>query len=312
MHKELISVDQLHELHSQTAALKNCNVLLRPSASRSMGDQHSGFVGRGLDFEELRRYVPGDDLRNLEWRATARSGMPYVRVHREERRASLYLVLDRRAGMRFATRGNLKVSQAARIAMLFAFLAMRKDMAVGGATLDTNGQTLRCEPARQSISKLVSLFNAPCPPLSVGTLNVTAPMRHGEPDDWQQMLENLENLLEPGSHVAILSDFAGFKPVHVSSLAALAFYHQLTAIRILDPVEVQLPEVGAAIFEDLSRHQRRLLNTSEQGVRAAFAQTQAERQADQAALFAQAGVRLRDCVTTDDAFNVFRELVIHG
>jgi uncharacterized protein (DUF58 family) len=95
------------------------------------GDWASRWLGRGLDFEESRLYSAGDDIRDMDWRTTARTGRAHLKIYREERQPLVHLVVDRGATMRFGTRRRLKVAQAARVAAVLAFATADRNGVIG-------------------------------------------------------------------------------------------------------------------------------------------------------------------------------------
>lgn len=97
---------------------------LRASHSLTLGGQHSPFRGQGLEFDSVRQYVPGDDIRNIDWRVTARTGSPHLKIFQEERQRHILLCIDMNTGMRFGTRRTFKSVQAARIAALLGWQGM--------------------------------------------------------------------------------------------------------------------------------------------------------------------------------------------
>ena len=113
----------------------------QPSASVLNGRHASRLRGRGLNFEEMRNYLPGDDIRSIDWKATARTGKPHVRVFTEERDRPALLVVDQRMSMFFGSRLNLKsvtAAEAAAVAAVFPFLTIEKTMALDSASANSS------------------------------------------------------------------------------------------------------------------------------------------------------------------------------
>ncbi|MDP2787043.1 MAG: DUF58 domain-containing protein [Pseudomonadota bacterium] len=292
----LLSAAEIATLAAQAAHLA------RAASRREVHDHHAGdwpsaWLGRGLDFEEARPYVPGDDLRDMDWRTTARLGHPFVKIYREERQPVLHLALDRGPSMRFGTRRRLKVAQAARVAALAAFAAAERNIAVGATLWDstTPRTTPRTKPRRDrslppshgraGILELIGAFAAPCPPL---------PTEAGEALHDGDRLHRLAAELPRGTRLLLVSDFAWLDASHAATLAHLAERADLLAIRISDPAEIELPDVGLARFQSIDDGNVRWLDTGSAAARASHAAAFAARRANTDALFTRAGVRCLD------------------
>ena len=124
-HKEFLP-DQA-ELARLEVQASHIRALQRGRTSERLSNQsHSHFIGRGLDFEEVRAYSPGDDIRAMDWRVTARTGKPHVKVYREEHQRVMVLVIQASASMLFGSQGTTKLAQAVRMAALLAFSVQRQ------------------------------------------------------------------------------------------------------------------------------------------------------------------------------------------
>lgn len=287
----LLSSDDIAELAVQAAGL------VRAPARREVHDHHAGdwpsaWLGRGLDFEEARPYTPGDDIRDMDWRTTARLGQPFVKTYREERQPVLHVVVDRGPAMRFGTRRHLKAAQAARIAALAAFAAAERNVAVGATLWDVEDVSLPPRHGRSGIVELVQAAAAPCPPL----LPEAAEAVH-ETDRLHRLAEELPR----GAKLLLASDFVWLANVHEMPLAHLAERTDLMAVRVSDPAERALPDVGLARFQDMNTNDIRWLDTATAAARSAHAAEFAKRRAEIDALFSRAGVRWLDIGSeTDD------------
>lgn len=213
----------------------------RPSDHPLIGETPSFHRGRGFEFEENRRYQAGDEPRLLNWRLYARSGELYTKVFTEERRPELFLLVDRRAAMRFGTRRQLKVAQAARVAACYAALARHHSLAVGGLIL--NRRTEWYAPRAGDVLQLplVHALTAPAPPLDL----------EGEQPGIEQGLQHLLHDLPAGCLVLLVSDFSDLDPdTGRTLLQPLAARHTVRAVQILDPAETKLPAGGEFLIED--------------------------------------------------------------
>jgi len=294
----LLSPQEMAELAMQASLLTQSDVC-REIHDHHAGDWPSAWLGRGLDFEEARPYAPGDDIRDMDWRTTARLGHPFIKTYREERQPMLHLLVDRGPGMRFGTRRRLKVAQAARIATLLTYAAA-PSTAVGATLWEPH--TSRYLPPRHDRAGLLELVRAtaaPCPPLTTSTVSSA-----------EESLEDADRLarlaadLPRGTRLMLLSDFAWLDqapdPRLAGILARLGTTLQVQAIRIQDPVEHALPDVGLARFQDLANSQPRWLDTHAAAVRKEYAQAADQRRARVGALLARADIPCLDVASDVD------------
>lgn len=280
----LLTVDDIAELAVQAARLARAPVR-REVHDHHAGDWPSTWLGRGLDFEEARPYAPGDDIRDMDWRTTARLGHPFVKIYREERQPVLHVVVDRGPSMRFGTRRHLKVAQASRVAALAAFVAAERNIAVGATLWDINDLTLPPRHGRSGIVELVQAAAAPCPPL---------PAEAAESIHEADRLYRLAAELPRGTRLLLISDFVWLTASHEIPLAYLAERTDLTAVRISDPAERELPDVGLARFQDMSSNDIRWLDTGTASARSTHAAAFANQRAQIDAIFSRTGVRCLD------------------
>lgn len=280
LHAPLISAAEIAELAAQASLLAQLPV---PEVhDHHAGDWASRWLGRGLDFEESRLYSPGDDTRDMDWRTTARTGRPHLRIYREERQPAVHLVIDRGPTMRFGTRKRLKVTQAARVAALLAFAAAAHNGVIGATLWDHEDHTLPTGHGRLAALGLINTFSAACPPLD-----------DPRPADALHQFDRLarfEAELPRGARLVLLSDFAWLTSEHESTLARLAARFDVRAIRIVDAVEQALPNVGLVRLHDMATRQDVWLDTAQASVRRASQQAFARRLDAQAASLTRAGI----------------------
>jgi len=277
----LITAADIAELAAQASLLATLPV--REVHDHHAGDWASRWLGRGLDFEESRLYSPGDDIRDMDWRTTARTGRAHLKIYREERQPLVHLVMDRGATMRFGTRRRLKVTQAARVAAVLAFATAGHNGVIGATLWNTQDETLPARHGRLAALGLIEQAAAPCPPL-----NDPAPT---ERLHFSDRLAALEASLPRGARLVLISDFAWLTDAHVTQLARLAARADVWAIQVVDAAERDLPQMGAACFHDMASGQRVWLDTALASVRGAVRTAFADRLAVQAACLARAGVR---------------------
>ncbi|MFH1818071.1 MAG: DUF58 domain-containing protein [Pseudomonadota bacterium] len=281
VHAPLITATDIAELAAQASLLATLPV--REVHDHHAGDWASRWLGRGLDFEESRLYSPGDDIRDMDWRTTARTGRPHLKIYREERQPMVHLVVDRGATMRFGTRRRLKVAQAARVATVLAFAAAGHNGVIGATLWDAQDESLPTRHGRLAALALIEQAAAACPPLSDPTPTDT--LHHAD------RLATLEASQPRGARLVLISDFAWLVDDHAAQLARLAARLDVWAIQIIDAAERALPEMGAACFHDMASGQRVWLDTAQTAVRGAVRTAFTDHLAAQAARLARAGVR---------------------
>jgi len=300
VHAPLLSDADLANIIQHVQAMDLAHQQPKDVHYRQAGDFRSVYLGRGLDFEEVRLYQRGDEIRDMDWRTTARTGKPYLKVYREEHQPALHIVVDRGASMRFGTRTQLKVTLAARIAAVFSFAAMPANTCIGGTLWQPGGFTLPCRNGEEGATQLVRAAIAACPPLQQDT--------HDEARTFAAMLRELDALLQRGSKLVLISDFAQLHEQDLPILMRLASHHNLLALQVVDSAEETLPNVGMMHFLDVATGKLRWLDTGSQRVRSAFHKEAAALHLQQRLLFERIGVRLHRCATDDDVYGLFARI----
>jgi uncharacterized protein (DUF58 family) len=277
----LLTAADIAELAGQANLLMR--VPLREVHDHHAGDWASRWLGRGLDFEESRLYSLGDDIRDMDWRTTARTGRPHLKIYREERQPTVHLVVDRGPTMRFGTRKRLKVTQAARVAAILAFAASGQNGAIGATLWDREDTTLAARHGRLAAVALIEQAAAPCPPPSDPA--ATDSLRQAD------RLAMLEAILPRGARLVLIGDFAWLASEHVAALAQLAARFDVWAIQIVDAAERALPDMGRVRFHDMASRQDVWLDTAQASVRNACEAAFSDRLDKQAASLARAGIQ---------------------
>jgi len=224
------SLGELIRLSEQARQLQ-----LRPKVAhaRQSGQYVSRLRGRGMEFDESRPYQPGDDVRNMDWRVTARVGKPYSKMFREERERPVLIGVDARAPMFFATRGRFKWVQAQRLAALLAWTALQGSDRVGGELFSEAG-FLQLRPRRGKGPLLHFLKALADQPRS----EVCRPLSLADP------LRRMRRTVHPGSLVILVSDFRGFDSVAERQLMRIARHNDVVLIHVHDWLESHLPARG--------------------------------------------------------------------
>jgi uncharacterized protein (DUF58 family) len=264
------------------------------------GAYHSAFKGRGIEFLDVREYVPGDDTRTIDWNVTARAGHPFVKRYAEERDETVMLLVDGSLSMRFGSdaKGEAKCDTAAEIFAILASAAVQNH--------DHTGLIL--------FSKEVDVYVPPaCNGLHLLRMirEVLAHRPREGGTDIARALEFLGRVRRRRSLAFLISDFLGRgfdKP-----LRAQAKHHDLIAVPIYDPRESQLPDCGLIDFEDAETGETWTLDTSDEQVRGAHEREAGRRSEGLARLLRSAGVdALRIAAGSDYLSNLIAFLRLHA
>src|SRR4051812_23501490 len=229
------------------------------------GQYRSVFKGRGMNFEEVREYQPGDEVRTIDWNVTARLGDPFVKKFTEERELTVMLIVDVSASGEFGSVQLSKRELAAEVACLFAFSAIRNNDQVGLILFSDH----------------VELFISPKKG-RLHTLRVIREILYFEPKGRGtrpgEALDYLNQVLHRRSVVFLISDFqaADFS----RAMAVTSRRHDLIAVPIIDPREEELPDVGLLTLEDAETGEQIEINTSDRLVRKKFFEVAEARLAD--------------------------------
>src|SRR5687767_12410229 len=202
------------------------------------GGHMSPHKGRGVEFDESRPYQPGDDLRTIDWRVTARTGKPHTKVFREERNRPVFVWLDLRRPMLFATRGAYKGVRAAEMAALIAWSAVANGDRLGGLVFsETEHHELR--PAL-GLRSALRLFQK----IAADSLWQSTSTEASAEVDAERALLRLTRVARPGSLIFLLSDFRRLGADAERHLRQLAGHCDLMLVHFFDPVEAELPPPG--------------------------------------------------------------------
>ena len=236
------------------------------------GQYHSVFKGRGMDFEEVREYVPGDEVRAIDWNVTARTGKPFVKKFREERELTIVLLVDLSASGHFGSVAQSKRELAAEVASVLAFAAIRNNDKVG-LILFTD-EVEQYVPPRKGRSHVLRV---------VREILFFAARRRGT--DVVRALEYANHVLKRRSVVFLLSDFLvpGQGPAAATgrnaattgtlrrTLEITGRRHDLVGVVVDDPRESELPDVGRVVLEDAESGEQIEVDTHDARVRQRFA-----------------------------------------
>ena len=228
------------------------------------GPNKSNFRGRGIDFEEVRSYQPGDDIRTIDWRVTARTGSAHTKLFREERERPVMVIVDQRSSMFFGSSHCFKSVLAAQLASLFAWSALNGGDRVGGLVFnDHEHQEIRPRRSRKTVLALLSQITHYNSSLPANTA--------GDQDSFANTLSNLRRIARPGSSLFLVSDFRGASQGRAREhLFELAKHTEMTAVSCADPMEFELPRAGT--YAVTNGHERSELHTGDRDLRQRYQQ----------------------------------------
>jgi uncharacterized protein (DUF58 family) len=234
------------------------------------GQYQSVFKGKGMEFEEVREYQPGDEIRSIDWNVTARMGNPYIKKFVEERELTVMLILDMSPSSFFGTRNQQKMQLAAEVCSVLAFAAIKNNDKVGFIAF-----TDRIEkfiPARKGLRHVLRIISEALyfKPIGRGT-------------DINAALEYLNKITTRKTVAFVISDFyaSDFK----NMLAVSNKRHDIVAITVTDPRELELSDVGILNLEDLESGSTFMVDTSDESARKQYAQDAQQRKVQRDMLF---------------------------
>lgn len=268
------------------------------------GTRLSRFRGRGIDFAEVRVYEPGDDVRHIDWRVTARTGTPHTKLFQEERERPILVVTDLGPASFFGTRRRMKSVAITELATLLLWRAFDHGDRVGALIRDADGhQAFRPRHDRRTLLRIFKHFADSCA-LLADRFHAGAPAsRELSPFSLADALIQARRVARPGSRILILSDFSDPDALsdngHVARhLRQLARHCDLEVLHVSDPFEQELPPAGVYPLTD--GVSRRLIDTAPAATRSSWQQRHAQRIARLGDLVRSAGGRLGTFSTDDD------------
>lgn len=206
------------------------------------GRMQSSLRGRGLIFEELRDYLPGDDVRSIDWRVTARTGRPTIRVYGEEKERPALLLVDQRINMFFGSRRSLKSVAAAEAAMLCAWRILGSGDRVGGVVFgDTGTSQLRPHRSRNAVIGLADLIAEKNAALTAGYAHAPA---HEALDE---ALHLAANTARHDHLIVVISDFDGHGSTTRDLLLRMSVSNDVICLLVYDPFLLELPKTGQIV-----------------------------------------------------------------
>jgi uncharacterized protein (DUF58 family) len=267
------------------------------------GDYRTVLRGGGVDLADLREYQHHDDVRHIDWNVTARLQTPYVRQYLEDRDLTCWFLLDLSGSVDFGSGAVSKLDLSAGFVAMLARVITRHGNRVGAIMYGTGvDAVLPPGTTRLHVLQLLQRMRAPRPPAK-GT--ATAP---GAGTDLNELLRTAEGIVRRRSLVFVVSDFIS-SPGWAAALGRLARRHEVVAVRLLDPAEMDLPDVGLVTVEDAETGEQLFIDAADPGFRARYA---AEAQRQEAALMeslGQCGADILELATDEDLLQALLRFV---
>ena len=272
--------------------------VLRRLDGHLQGDHRTNFLGAGLDVADLREYQPDDDVRRIDWNVTARMNEPFVRQYDEDRDLTVWFLVDRSPSMQFGHNERSKEVVVAELVTALSRLFTNRGNRVG-SVLWNNAVEAMIEPRSGRIQVLRIARQLLRPHTNVGTqTSLTG------------LLRTAAGLARRRSLIIVVSDFLS-EPGWETSLRHLATRHEVIAIRLLDPQEVEIPNAGLVVVQDAETGQQLTVDTSDPKFRRRFADAAQERETQLAASAKRSGVELFVLSTDDDLTRALLRMAAH-
>ncbi|MBR1871114.1 MAG: DUF58 domain-containing protein [Kiritimatiellae bacterium] len=260
------------------------------------GDYHSTFKGQGVEFDEVRPYVVGDDVRTIDWNVTARTGTPFIKRFSEERELTVVFMVDVSGSQDYGTAGRTKAELAAEVTALLALTALRNQDKIG--LILFSGRIVKFIPpnkGRQSVMRLVREVLSSADEATGGT-------------DIAEALKFLGGVFKRRGVVFLVSDFKDSSSTWERELKTAARHHDLVCFDIHDAAELSLPNCGLVEIEDPETGDLALVDTADAKVREAFNAAAADDARRREELFARNGIDTVSLSTGEEYIHKIRAL----
>lgn len=217
----------------------------QPVHSLLTGRHASRLRGRGMDFEEIRRYLPGDDIRKIDWKVTARTKKPHTRIHTEERERPVLLVVDQRVNMFFGSRVNMKSVTAAHSAALAAWRVVEQGDRVGALVFnDTNVKEISTHRSRKRVMQILGEI------VRLNHLLKVDNQDNANPAMLNQVLDKTLRIAKHDYLICIISDFYGMDENTKRLIKLMGQHNDVLAALIYDPLAAKPPQAGRFVVSD--------------------------------------------------------------
>ena len=270
------------------AEIRRIEIFTRRLVNQQMaGHYQSVFKGRGMSFDEVRLYTPGDDPRTIDWNVTARTGEPHVKVYTEERELSVLILMDSSGNMGFGTQGAQKRRVAARLAAMMAFSAIKSGDRVGLITF--GGEINTYVPPKKGRTHVLRLID-----------EILTEEGRGERANLENALQFLNKVTRRKVVVFLISDFLSASPFE-HALNVSSRRHDLIPLVLTDPAEETMARVGLVSIRDAASGDMSFFDFGRRGAME-YRVAQAAREEQLQKLFKRAGVSHIDVSTNDQDY----------
>lgn len=271
----------------------------KPARSLLTGSERTRFRGRGIDFEEVRLYQPGDDIRTIDWRVTARTQVPHTKLFREERERPVFMVADQRSPMFFGSQRCFKSVLGAHISALLAWAALGNSDRVGGLVFGDSAQRdIRPRRSKHAVLELLQQLLA-------FNQQLQSPVARGQMLSLREILADTRRVAKPGCALFITSDFHDFDEACEQQLFELARHTDVTLIHLYDPLEQELRGNTSLTVSD--GQQRRVLPADQKAFQQAWRQRHAQQLEQLKSRCQRLALPLLSYATNDDIQRLIRE-----
>jgi uncharacterized protein (DUF58 family) len=252
------------------------------------GDYRTLLRGTGLDLADLREYQLHDDVRHIDWNVTARMQVPHVRVFTEDREMSAWFLVDLSPSVDFGSGELRKRNISAEFVAVIARLLTRHGNRVGAMLYGTGVDTVI--PTRTGRRHVLHLLHS---------MQDRSAIHEGGPTRLDELLRSAASLIKRRSTLFVISDFIS-EPGWEKPLAQLAQRHEVVAVRVTDPLDLELPDLGLLTLRDAETGENVVVDTHDKGFRKRFARIAAQREAELREALARAGVDALELATDAD------------
>ena len=212
-----------------------------------LGNVRSRYRGRGMEFEEVRRYQAGDDIRTIDWKVSARASGTYTKLFCEERERPCHILVDQRSSLFFGSNRQFKSVLSAELACGIAWAALKAGDRVGGQVIgDFDERDIRARRSKQSVLSLIHSIHE----FNTDLSDVSRNDPHQEKNSLANSLEECRRITRPGTAIYVISDFQDFGHDAAKALSNLGKHADLTLMQVYDTLEQELPNLGAVRLSD--------------------------------------------------------------